>query len=65
MTSIRKSILGSASAVMMMIGFGGMTQATAAISHNHTDSSGHSIVEFTENVEPGTVVVSEIGRAHV
>jgi lipoprotein-anchoring transpeptidase ErfK/SrfK len=62
MTSIRKTILGSASAAMMMIGFGGMTPATAAISHNHTDGSGHSIVEFTENVEPGTVVVSASQR---
>lgn len=62
MTSIRKIILGSASVGVLMTGFGGVAPAVAAISHNHTDGSGHSIVEFNENVEPGTVVVSASQR---
>lgn len=62
MASIRKIILGSASMAMVMIGLGGAAPAVAAISHNHTDGSGHSIVDFSQNVEPGTVVVSASQR---
>ena len=62
MTNFRKIILGSASAVLLMTGFGCVVPAMAAISHNHTEGSGHSIVDFNENVEPGTVVVSASQR---
>jgi hypothetical protein len=62
MTNFRKTILASASTAMIIIGFGGIAPATAAISHNHADGSGHSIVEFSQNVEPGTVVVSASQR---
>jgi lipoprotein-anchoring transpeptidase ErfK/SrfK len=62
MTNFRTTILASASTAMIIIGFGGIAPATAAISHNHADGSGHSIVEFSQNVEPGTVVVSASQR---
>ena len=62
MTNFRNIILGSASAALLMTGFGGVASAMAAISHNHTDGLGHSIVEFNENVEPGAMVMSASQR---